>query len=64
MNFNNAKKFGGLKKLNKDIHWEVCKEPEASKKYVVKEETRIDGPYEFGIKPMNRASAVDWEEVK
>jgi len=30
----------------------------------MKEETRIDGPWEYGVKPVKRNSKVDWEEVK
>lgn len=30
----------------------------------MKEETRIDGPWEHGSKPVKRNSKEDWEEVK
>lgn len=30
----------------------------------MKEDTRLDGPWEFGIKPVKRNSKEDWEEVK
>jgi len=30
----------------------------------MKEETRIDGPWEFGVKPVQRNNKTDWEEVK
>jgi DNA mismatch repair protein MutH len=30
----------------------------------MKEETRVDGPWEFGIKPVKRNSKEDWEEVR
>lgn len=30
----------------------------------MKEDTRIDGPWEFGEKPVKRNDAADWEEVK
>lgn len=29
----------------------------------MKPETRLDGPWEFGIKPLKRNSKVDWEEI-
>lgn len=32
--------------------------------YSMKEETRIEGPWEFGVKPVKRNSKTDWEEVK
>lgn len=31
--------------------------------YCMKEDTRIDGPWEFGIKPVKPDSKVDWQEV-
>ena len=30
----------------------------------MKEETRVAGPWEFGVKPVQRNSKTDWEEVK
>lgn len=30
----------------------------------MKEDTRLEGPWEFGVKPVKRNSKVDWEEVK
>lgn len=30
----------------------------------MKEETRLEGPYEFGVKPVQRNNKTDWEEVK
>lgn len=30
----------------------------------MKEDTRIDGPWEFGVKPVRRQVKTDWEEVK
>ncbi len=29
----------------------------------MKEETRLEGPFEFGVKPVRRSSKTDWEEV-
>lgn len=28
----------------------------------MKEDTRVEGPWEFGIKPVKRSSKVDWSE--
>lgn len=30
----------------------------------MKTETRLEGPWEFGEKPVQRNSKTDWEEVK
>lgn len=29
----------------------------------MKEDTRIEGPYEFGVKPVKRNDKKDWDEV-
>jgi len=31
--------------------------------YCMKEDTRLEGPWEFGIKPVKRNSKEDWEQV-
>ncbi len=30
----------------------------------MKADTRVEGPWEFGIKPVKRDSKIDWEEVR
>lgn len=30
----------------------------------MKEESRVDGPYEFGVKPVKRDSRADWDRVR
>lgn len=30
----------------------------------MKEDTRVEGPWEFGTKPVQRNNKADWEEVK
>lgn len=30
----------------------------------MKEDTRVDGPYQFGKKPIQRNNKQDWEEIK
>lgn len=30
----------------------------------MKQETRVDGPWEFGVRPVQRNNKDDWEEVK
>ena len=32
--------------------------------YVTKAETRIDGPWEFGVKPVKRNDKADWDLVR
>jgi hypothetical protein len=31
--------------------------------YCMKEDTRVAGPWEFGIKPVQRNNKTDWEAV-
>lgn len=54
-----------LKKINSRIHWEPSKSKEANE-YVWKEETRVDGPWEFGKPPKigkPKGKKIDWEDV-
>ncbi len=43
--------MGRLKIINKNIHWEVARDPPASVKYCTKDEGRLEPPFEFGAKP-------------
>lgn len=63
MNFPNSVRFSKLKKLHPEAHWEACKSEGASIKYVMKEETRKEGPYEFGTLPVRQNNKKDWNEV-
>lgn len=53
-----------MKKLHAQIHWEPVKNQKGAQKYVMKEETRLDGPWEFGVKPVEVNQKHDWDEVK
>jgi len=44
-------------------HWELTRSS-AAEQYVWKEDSRSGEPYEYGIRPIRRNSAVDWEKVK
>lgn len=37
-----------LSELNKRVHWEHAKDPEAARRYSMKEASRVDGPWELG----------------
>jgi len=56
--FNSAKRLSGLKKLNKTVHWKPCDNKRGGAagaiKYCTKEETRLEGPFEFGTRPTAR----------
>lgn len=59
LNFASQQRFSYLKKLNGECHWEVVRVNKAAQHYVMKEETRVAGPWEFGARPkvnQNKAS--------
>ena len=60
------KRLTALKKINPKIHWSPSKS-EAANDYVWKEETRVDGPWEFGKKPKvgkpKDGKKLDWEDI-
>lgn len=47
-----------------NTHYKPVVNDNGASKYCLKVETRIHGPYELGVKPMQRNSKEDWEEVK
>lgn len=53
-----------LIKLNDKASYTPVKKDNGAGFYCLKEETRLDGPWEFGIKPMKRNDKTDWEAVK
>ncbi len=64
MNFPNSVRSSVFKKHDPRIHYEkVSRTPDKAETYCLKEETRIDGPWEFGIKPVRLNSKHDWEQV-
>lgn len=42
------KRLEGMKKLDARAHWEHCKCPAEARAYAMKEDTRVQGPWEFG----------------
>lgn len=64
LNFANQQRLASLKKRCKFSHFEPVKRDNGASPYCMKEDTRIDGPWEFGKKPIKRASKIDWDDVK
>lgn len=52
-----------MTKVDKKIHVEKVKKDNGAAEYCMKEETRIEGPYEFGIKPVQRNNKQDWDRI-
>ena len=63
LNFEKPKALTALKKHCKISHFEVIKVDNGAAAYCNKEDTRLEGPWEFGTKPVKRNSAEDWNEV-
>lgn len=64
LNFKNETRMAALKKHCGKAHFEPVKKNNGADKYCMKQDTRLDGPWEFGTKPVERNSKADWEEVK
>lgn len=54
VNFKNPVRLAKLKKFDPAAHWEVVKVNNGAHDYCMKEDTRVEGPYEFGTKPVQR----------
>jgi len=49
-----GKTLTALKKVDKHAHFEIVKRDNGASDYCLKEETRLEGPWEFGIKPARK----------
>jgi len=54
INFDNSQRLSYLKKLCPRSHFEEVKINNGAHDYCMKEDTRLEGPYEFGEKPRQR----------
>lgn len=52
-----------MKKIDPRVHWEIVRVNNGADDYCLKEDTRVEGPWEFGKKPAKRNSKTDWERV-
>ena len=52
-----------LKKICSKAHFEVVRVDNGAGEYCMKEDTRVEGPWEFGIKKVKRNNKKDWERV-
>lgn len=64
MNFKNSTRGTKLTKYDPKGHYIGVTLDNGVGKYVMKDDTRVEGPWEFGVKPVQRNSKTDWEEVK
>lgn len=63
LNFKESVRLAGLKKLCASAHFEPVFVNNGAHTYCMKEDTRVAGPWEFGVKPVQRNNKVDWEQV-
>lgn len=63
LNFKNKARISAITKVNKRVHCEKVLVNNGADTYCMKEDTRVEGPIEFGIKPVKRNSKVDWKGV-
>lgn len=62
LNFENPTRLAALKKHCQRAHFEPVRFDNGASSYAMKEETRVEGPWEFGIKPARRNVAGDLAE--
>lgn len=63
LNFEKATAITALKKHCSKAHFEPVNVDNGAAAYCMKEDTRLEGPWEFGTKPVKRNSKTDWEGV-
>lgn len=64
VNFKTQQRISRLTKFDPKGHYIGVNLDNGVAKYCMKEDTRVEGPFEFGVKPVERNSKTDWEEVK
>lgn len=64
VNFKTPQRLAKLQKYDKKIHAVPVKVDNGAHDYCMKEETRVEGPWEFGKKPINRNNKEDWDQVR
>lgn len=63
LNFEKPTRVSALKKHCSKSHFEKVLVDNGASTYCLKEDTRVEGPWEFGTRPVKRNSKEDWEEV-
>lgn len=64
VSFKDPVRITALKKLCPHSHFTVVKKDNGASEYCLKEDTRVDGPWEFGKKPLKRNDPKDWSLIK
>lgn len=61
--FSISKRLSHYKKLLPQAHCEPVVVDNGADKYCMKEETRVEGPWEYGTKPIRRNNKSDWDQI-
>lgn len=64
VHFKTQKRRRALTKMFKHAHYTPVHRDNGVGEYCSKDATRIDGPWEHGVKPVRRNNKTDWEEVR
>lgn len=49
-----------IKKIDNGLHLTIVRTDNGALTYCLKEDTRVLGPFKFGIEPVRRNNKVDW----
>lgn len=60
VNLKSPVRISVLTKVCKEAHYEKVIINNGADDYCLKEDTRVEGPWEFGHKPLKRNSKTDW----
>lgn len=63
LNFKKPVRASCIKKADGDVHIQSVSRNNGADDYCMKEETRIAGPWEFGVKPFRANKKTDWDQV-
>lgn len=64
VNLDKPQALSYMKKICQRSHWELARSDAASRRYVMKEDTRVEGPWEFGKRPLSDNNKADVEEKR
>lgn len=64
VNLDKPQAMSFMKKICARSHWELARSDAASRRYVMKEDTRVEGPWEFGKRPLSDNNKADVEEKR
>jgi len=64
VSFKKTKRLAAMRKFDSAAHWEVARGGDRAIAYCMKEDTRVEGPYEFGVRPILRSEKLDWDIVR